>query len=138
MMDCKLWDWSCWRLKRWNSAIQIRILRALLWVIRTFGLTLRSSGHGLVYKWVVSPDGGFDHWFDVADRQYTVWTIRNKIGFWRFIVMLASASEFLLGPRRRAHREQVVAESEHYYCSRPIFEIRKSHPRTGASNARNC
>jgi hypothetical protein len=80
----------------------------------------------LTYKWVAGPDGSFDHWFDFGGSQLTTWTVRQNVGFWRLIVRLVTESEFLVGSRRRAHKEQLLQESENYYCSQPIVNARNS------------
>jgi hypothetical protein len=126
LVDRKLPSYLCWAARLCLFKIQITTIRILLWFIRQFGLKFKCKKDGLTYNWVAAPDGAFDHWFDLAGNQVTIWSVRRKVGFWRLIVRLVAESEFLAGARRAAHNEDICRESEHYYCSQPIIDVRKS------------
>ena len=116
-----------WWVASWCSfRVQIAMIRIPLWFIRQFGLRFECKRDKLTYKWVAAPDGAFDHWFDLGGSQLTPWSVRQKVGLWRLIVRLVAESEFLVGARRRAYKEQIFRDSEQYYCSQPIFDVRKS------------
>jgi hypothetical protein len=128
MFNCKLPTLLRWAASYCISQIDTFIIRILLWFIRQFGLKFQCKEDGLTYKWVASLDGGFDHWFDFGAEQLAIWTVMRNVGFWRLIVRLLTESEFLVGSRRWAHEEQLLIESENYYCSEPIFIARKPTP----------
>jgi hypothetical protein len=96
----------------------------LLWLTRRCGLTPRSVDQHVTYRWVSSPDGGFDHWFDVDGWPTAIFQLRREVGFWPFVTLVLGQCRFLVGGNRRAYREQVVGDSEHYYCLEPMFELR--------------
>jgi hypothetical protein len=109
---------------RFPLTIDRAAVRFLLWLSRTCGLSPRRVNQHVTYRWVCSPDGSFDHWFDVDCRPTPVLELRREVGFWPFVAVVLSQSRFLVGESRRAYREQNVADSEHYYCLEPMLHLR--------------
>lgn len=118
--------WICWAVRRSVSRAKGNIVWALLWVIRRLWLRFDCHTDGLTYKWVAGVDGAFDHWFEFKGQQRPVWTIIKTLGFWPLIVRLLTKSEFLVGAKRRIHKEQILSESESYYCGELMLALRKS------------
>jgi hypothetical protein len=105
--------------------MQKKIILTLLASIRKFSLRLDSKRPCLRYRWVEAPDGSFDHWFDVDGRVVSVWTVSDRLGFWRLVTQLLAKAELVLAETRREHKEQIAAASERYYCLPTVFNLRE-------------
>ena len=97
--------------------IQLRVLRAFLWIIRIAGFDLPLNDGQWLYEWVQTPDGRFDHWIASPDEQFNLSDILQQIGFARFLFQILTASVLIVRMRqRRRHKESCRLVGTMYAC----------------------
>jgi hypothetical protein len=113
--------------KRWlvslHNALDIKLIRLLLWLVRVTRSELQWDRGRITYRWVFSHDGSFDHWFDTPEGPRAVqWCLGG--GIWPTMSWLLSHSIFCSTLRGRVEADHIHARSEIYYCTSPLFAAR--------------
>jgi hypothetical protein len=95
--------------------MKLRIIRALLWIVRALGCDLVVDGR-LIYQWVQTPDGRFDHWIASPTRQYEISETLEACGFKKFAWDILVNTGIILGSSRRIYNNVQSTLGIMYAC----------------------
>lgn len=109
------------RFLRWD----MEIVTLLLWLVRSTRSRLVWANGSIVYRWVKSPDGGFDHWFETPDGARAIGFYLIRLGLWRLACIILTHADST-GLSCREYQEDQFGRSEGYYCTEPLFEVRSA------------
>ena len=123
-----MFDHLCRCFQQRTNPSEPRIIRFLLWIVRSFGCVIETPSRDLRYQWVRSFDGGFDHWIVVYGKPCATDTLRMQLAVWPLLEFIFENVAMLTGDDLRLQREQIFGQSEAYYCNQDIFDLRQMCP----------
>ena len=112
-----------------HGILHIKLLRVVLWLIRLTRSDLQWEHGRVIYRWVFSHDGSFDHWFDTPEGPRAVTWCRTSLTrpavYWILL-----HTKLSLGPKRRLKGDIIHERSETYYCTAPLYATRHACKRS--------
>jgi hypothetical protein len=95
--------------------MKLKLIRLLLWMVRAFGFDVAIGQH-MIYRWVKTADGRFDHWVESPTEQFDIFSVLSTLGFSFLARQILANSRLILGRERIGYKYCNELSGAMYAC----------------------